>query len=85
MDAQRITISLPSYLANQIKQKSNGNVSKYIQDIVKRDLALPTTDLYKTKKQAIEDFLLLREEAPKYTTKEINKAIKKGRKFDPEG
>jgi hypothetical protein len=79
MVPQRITISLPEYLVKQIKERANGNISKYFQQLVKKDI-LSKAPVEKTPKEAFDDLMLLRESSPKYSTEELIEFIHKGRK-----
>ncbi|MBI4067339.1 hypothetical protein HY407_03060 [Candidatus Gottesmanbacteria bacterium] len=76
MNTQRITISLPNYLYQQLeKTVPPMKVSKFIAKALEEKLLNQSPA-----KDPIEDFFALRKKLPKKTTKDILEAIKKGRK-----
>ncbi len=73
MNIQRITISIPGYLyENLIQQISAGQVSRFVTQAIEKELLSLEAD-------PIEKFVSLREKLPKKKTTKILAAIKKGR------
>jgi len=73
MNTQRITISIPTYLyENLIRQLPAGKVSRFVAQAIEKELMKGETE-------PIEEFIALREKLPKKHRAEIIKAIKKGR------
>lgn len=73
MNTQRITVSLPNYLYEDlVRQMPPGQVSRFVAQALERELMVLETD-------PIGEFIALREKLPKKTKTEIIKAIKKGR------
>lgn len=73
MNTQRITISLPKYLYDDlVKQVNKGQISGFITNILEKELTATKTD-------PIDEFIKLREKLPQKKQEEIIKAIKKSR------
>ena len=74
-NTQRITISLPDYLYQQLQTYApKRQVSRFVTEAVEAkilDKKIPT--------DPIEDFIAFRDKLPKFTTKQILKAIHRGR------
>ena len=74
-NTQRITISLPDYLYQQLQTYApKRQVSRFVAEAVEAkilDKTIPT--------DPIEDFINQREKLPKFTYKQIRRAIEKGR------
>lgn len=79
MTLQRLTISLPWYLYNQVRIRSGKRkVSQYIVGAVKDKIG---EEIVASAKQSDpwEDFLALRKTLPKVSDRQIRAAINKGR------
>lgn len=75
MNTQRITISLPNYLYEQLTSLLHkGNISRYITEAVEEKIIVT-----KIKTDPIDEFLSLRKTFPKKNIKQILKAIRRGR------
>lgn len=75
MNTQRITISLPHYIyENLIRRIKPGKVSRFITSLLEENIFT-----LKKQKDVVDDFFALRKMMPKKTRKEILAAIKKGR------
>lgn len=75
MDTQRITISLPTYLYNQIKKSvPQRKVSRFIASIVEEKVLSKNAD-----EDPVEEFLKLRKVLPKMSRRKIIAAIEEGR------
>jgi len=73
MNTQRITVSLPNYLYEDlVRQMPSGQVSRFVAQAVEKELIKLETD-------PIDEFVALREKLPKKEKTQILKAIKKGR------
>lgn len=73
MNIQRITVSLPSYLyENLVRQMPAGQVSRFVAKAVEKELM-------KMEIEPIKEFIALREKLPKKNKAEIIEAIRKGR------
>lgn len=73
MNTQRITISLPQYLADDLdRQIPAGQVSRFVSQAVEKEITKITVDPF-------DDFINLRKKMPKIKKDTIMKAIKKGR------
>ena len=73
MNTQRITVSLPNYLYEDLlRQMPSGRVSRFVAKAVEKELIGLETD-------PIEEFVALREKLPKKEKTRILGAIKKGR------
>ena len=74
MSMQRITISLPKYLYEELtRQIPSGQVSRFVAQLVEKGLMELESD-------PLEEFINLRKKLPKRERKKILEAIKKGRK-----
>ncbi|MFV1917430.1 MAG: hypothetical protein ACC618_03060 [Patescibacteria group bacterium] len=74
MNTQRITVSIPKYLYDQlVAVVSTRKVSKYVARALERQL------LEEKDKDPINEFTSLREKLPKIPRKAILAGIKKGR------
>lgn len=72
MNTQRITVSLPNYLYEDlVKQMPAGRVSRFVARAVEKELMAQS--------DPVEDFIVLRKKLPKKEKPQILKAIKKGR------
>ncbi|MFH0942593.1 MAG: hypothetical protein V1810_00260 [Candidatus Beckwithbacteria bacterium] len=79
MNTQRLTISLPDYLYDQLMVMfDRGRISRFISEATEK---LLVTKRIEAKTDPIEDFLGLRKtlKLPHLTDKQIKKAINKGR------
>jgi len=73
MNAQRITVSIPNYLYNNlIRQLPAGKISRFVAQAIEKELT-------RMEGEPTEEFIALRKKLPKKTREEIIKAIKKGR------
>lgn len=73
MSTQRVTISLPKYLYEDLVQQiPKGEVSQFVSQAVEKELLDQETN-------PIREFIQLREKLPKMKREEVLKAIKKGR------
>jgi hypothetical protein len=79
MNTQRLTISLPDYLYDQLMMMyGRGEVSKFMSEAAER---LIVDKKIETKINPVEDFINFRNSAkfPKMTDRQIKKAINRGR------
>jgi hypothetical protein len=75
MNTQRLTISLPNYLyQNLLKITEPRKISRFITSVLEEKIIN-----LKTSQNPIKDFLALRSKLPKKKGDQILKAIKKGR------
>jgi len=73
MNTQRITVSLPGYLYEDLlAQMPPGRVSRFVAQAVEKELTGLGTD-------PVEEFISLQKKLPKREKNEVLKAIKKGR------
>jgi len=73
MNMQRITVSLPDYLYEDlVRQMPQGWVSRFVARAVEKELM-------ELEGEPIGEFIALREKLPKKTKREIIRAIRKGR------
>lgn len=73
MNIQRITVSLPDYIYEELAQQMPaGQVSRFVARAVEKELMELETE-------PVEEFIALREKLPKKTKREIIRAIRKGR------
>jgi hypothetical protein len=76
MDTQRITISIPNYLYQQIIDTvPKRKVSSYLAGIIEERIVCGNKDC-----DPVEDFFNLRKKVPKISFQDIKIAIEKGRK-----
>jgi hypothetical protein len=77
MNLKRITISLPTYLYDQIVATvPERQISKFVSQSIEDKLLDKKRITYKTAK----DIYVLRDSLPKFSSEDIKKAIEKGRK-----
>lgn len=76
MDTQRITISLPGYIYKRLRKTVP---SRGISQFVTKTLEEKLLTITKQTEDPVESFFALRETMPKLSTKDILKAIRKGR------
>lgn len=73
MDRQRITVSLPQYLADDlIRQIPAGQVSRFVSQAIEKEMM-------KAENDPVTDFINLRKSLPRFKKEAIMEAIKKGR------
>lgn len=78
MNLQRITVSIPKYLYEDLLEfYGKGNISKAVTEAVKHTVLKKKTE----PKDAVVKFLALRKIAPKRTTKQILDGIHRGRTY----
>jgi hypothetical protein len=77
MNTQRLTISLPNYLYDQLMALyGRGEVSRFISETVEKEII---ADKLIRKNRPAEELLRLKKGLPKITRAQIFKAIAKGR------
>jgi hypothetical protein len=79
MNTQRLTISMPNYLYDQLMSNfGRGQVSQFISEATEK---LMISRKIEAKTDPVEDFLNLKKEFdfPKLTAKQVKNAISKGR------
>lgn len=73
MNTQRITISLPKYLYEElVRQVPSGGVSNFVAQAIEKEMIKADID-------PIEEFISLKDKLPKKKKATILKAIKEGR------
>ena len=80
MATQRLTVSMPWYLYNQVKTRAvQGNVSQYVVAALKKKVGEEIVASVK-RSDPWEEFLALRKVLPKMSGRQIRVAINKGRR-----
>lgn len=84
--SKRLTISMPAYVYQQLKKLApKGKISQFVTEAVEVKLLKEKLDRAREQQaqergeSAVERFLALRDELPKFTDEEIKAAIEKGR------